>query len=219
MQVDPRRAARSVNLGCSRTCPGSGPRGRPRPGRARRSSSTSAGVELEVEDLEVLAHPLGRHRLREDDVAALDVPAQDDLRWRLADARRRSRRAPRRRGPCPARSATSLGHDAVLACRTRDVLVAGSTGGPRSGSPPARRPVSATSRSRCADLEVRDADRPRPAVLLELLERLPRRHEVAVVERRQRPVDEEQVDVVEAELRRASPRTRGARRRAGGSRC
>ena len=51
------------------------------------------------------------------------------------------------------------------------------------------------------DLEVRDADRARAAVALELLERLPGRDEVAVVERRQRPVDEEQVDVVEAERR------------------
>src|SRR5439155_11272965 len=49
------------------------------------------------------------------------------------------------------------------------------------------------------DLEVRDTDRPGATVPLELLERLPRRHEVAVVERRERPVDEEQIDVVEAE--------------------
>ena len=51
------------------------------------------------------------------------------------------------------------------------------------------------------DLEVRDADRPRATVGLELLERLPGRDEVAVVERRQRPVDQEQVDVLEAERR------------------
>ena len=37
------------------------------------------GLELEVEDLEVLADPLRRDRLREHDVAALDVPAQDHL--------------------------------------------------------------------------------------------------------------------------------------------
>ena len=49
-------------------------------------------------------------------------------------------------------------------------------------------------------LEVRHADRARAAVLAELLERLPGRDEVAVVEGRQRPVDEEQVDVVGAEL-------------------
>src|SRR6478752_3216172 len=41
-------------------------------------------AEREVEDLEVLLHPLGVHRLREDDVAALDVPAQGHLRGRPA---------------------------------------------------------------------------------------------------------------------------------------
>jgi hypothetical protein len=50
------------------------------------------------------------------------------------------------------------------------------------------------------DLEVRDADRSRAAVGVELLERIPRRDEVAAVQRRQRPVDEEEVDVVGAEL-------------------
>src|SRR5947209_8225445 len=44
------------------------------------------GLELEVENLDVLADPLGRHRLREDDVPVLDVPAKDDLRYRFADA-------------------------------------------------------------------------------------------------------------------------------------
>src|SRR6185437_6660502 len=44
------------------------------------------GLELEVEDLDVLADPLGRHRLREDDIPVLDVPAEDDLRDRFADA-------------------------------------------------------------------------------------------------------------------------------------
>ena len=42
-------------------------------------------LELEVEDREVLRDPRRRHRLREDDVAVLDVPAQDDLRHRLAE--------------------------------------------------------------------------------------------------------------------------------------
>ena len=64
------------------------------------------------------------------------------------------------------------------------------------------------------DLEVRDADRAGAAVALELLERLPRRDEVAVVERRQRPVDEEQVDVVEAERRQRPVERARARRRA-----
>ena len=51
-------------------------------------------------------------------------------------------------------------------------------------------------------LEVRDADRRRPAVAplrRELGQRAPRRLEVAVVPGRQRPVDEEQVDLVEPE--------------------
>jgi hypothetical protein len=50
------------------------------------------------------------------------------------------------------------------------------------------------------DVEVRDADRAGAAVPMELGERLPGRHEVAAVERRQGPVDEEEVDVVEPEL-------------------
>src|SRR5258706_11540841 len=50
------------------------------------------------------------------------------------------------------------------------------------------------------DLEVADADRPGSALLLELLKRLPRRDEVAAVQGRQGPVDQEQVDVVDAQL-------------------
>ncbi len=48
-------------------------------------------------------------------------------------------------------------------------------------------------------LEVGDADGGGAAVLLELDEGLPGRHEVAVVPRRERPVDEEQVDPVQPE--------------------
>ena len=47
------------------------------------------------------------------------------------------------------------------------------------------------------DLEVRHADRARAAVRLELLECLPGGHEVAVVERGEGPVDQEEVHVVE----------------------
>ena len=64
------------------------------------------------------------------------------------------------------------------------------------------------------NLEVGHTDRARTTVFLELLERLPRRNEVAVVERRQRPVNKEQVDVVVTErLERAlerAPRVLGA---------
>src|SRR5215212_1056310 len=49
-------------------------------------------------------------------------------------------------------------------------------------------------------LEVRDADGAGAAVVVELLHRLPGGYEVAVVEHRQWPVDQEQVHVVEAEL-------------------
>src|SRR5919107_3856970 len=43
-----------------------------------------AGVEFEVEELEVLPQARWRHRLREHDVATLNVPPQNDLRRRLA---------------------------------------------------------------------------------------------------------------------------------------
>src|SRR5215203_3994302 len=51
----------------------------------RRDLFHIAGVEFEVEEFEVLPHARWRHRLREHDVTALDVPPQNDLRWRLAD--------------------------------------------------------------------------------------------------------------------------------------
>src|SRR5207253_2855283 len=40
--------------------------------------------ELEAEDLEVLVDPRRRRGFRDDDVALLDVPAEDDLSRRLA---------------------------------------------------------------------------------------------------------------------------------------
>src|SRR5205085_2760946 len=45
-------------------------------------------AELEVEQLEVLLHAGGRHRLREDDVATMDMPAEDDLRRRAVQPAR-----------------------------------------------------------------------------------------------------------------------------------
>ena len=130
----------------------------------------------------------------------LDVPAKDDLRYRFADAAGdlgqrwvTEHFALRDRRP-------GFGHDPVrlavlvdlpvLEVRVELDLVHGRHHVPFGGEALEMR-----------NLEVRDADRPRPAVLLELLKRLPGRHEVAVVERRQGPVDEEQVDVVEAERR------------------
>ena len=51
------------------------------------------------------------------------------------------------------------------------------------------------------DLEVRHADRAGSALALELLERFPGRDEVAVVESREGPVNEEQVHELEPEFR------------------
>src|SRR4051794_13481472 len=68
------------------------------------------------------------------------------------------------------------------------------------------------SRSRCAAWKFETPiERARPSARNS--ERLPRRDEVAVVERRQRPVDEEQVDVVGTQLleRRRESRARGVR--------
>src|SRR5581483_6399047 len=149
------------------------------------------GLELEVEDLDVLADPLGRHRLREDDVPVLDVPAEDDLRDRFADAlgdlgqRRVTEhfalcdRRPRLADD-PVRPAVLVDFP-VLEVRVELDLVHRGHHVRFGGEALEMR-----------NLEVRDADRSRPAVALELLERLPRRHEVAAVERRQGPVNEEQ---------------------------
>src|SRR6202012_3491685 len=59
--------------------------------RASRFAAVQAGDgvqfvagEAEVEDVEVRLHPLTVHRLREHDVAALDVPAQHHLRRSFA---------------------------------------------------------------------------------------------------------------------------------------
>jgi len=52
-------------------------------------------------------------------------------------------------------------------------------------------------------LEVRHADGPGPAVPVELLQSPPGRHEVTAVPGRQRPVDQEQVDVIGAQCLQA----------------
>ena len=49
------------------------------------------------------------------------------------------------------------------------------------------------------DLEVGHADAACPAVLGEFLEHVPGRDEVTVIQRRQRPMDQEQVDVIRAQ--------------------
>ena len=72
------RAGRAQPLNVS----GSGPVRSPRSSASIRSIFLRG--ELEVEDVDVLLDPRGRHRLREHDVAELDVPAQDDLAGRAA---------------------------------------------------------------------------------------------------------------------------------------
>ena len=48
----------------------------------RRDPIDLIGAQAEVEQLEVLGHPLSMSRLREHDRAAFDVPAEHDLSWR-----------------------------------------------------------------------------------------------------------------------------------------
>ena len=53
-------------------------------------------------------------------------------------------------------------------------------------------------------LEVRHPDRTGASVIVELLHHLPSGHEVTVVQSGQRPVDQEQVHIIEAEVRERS---------------
>src|SRR5689334_23420708 len=59
-----------------------------RPPRSTLFPYTTLFRSLEVEQGEVLLHPRRGHGLGEDDVAALDVPAQHHLRGRAADGGR-----------------------------------------------------------------------------------------------------------------------------------
>ena len=123
-------------------------------------------AEVEVEDVEVLLDPLRRDRLGDDDVAELQVPADDDLR-------RASCRAPRRSPTIAGSSSTCalgqraprLGHDPAVG-----VLAA------QAGLLQARVQLDLVDRRGDAGLvddplevgglEVRDADRAREALLL-----------------------------------------------------
>ena len=60
--------------------------------------------------------------------------------------------------------------------------------------------VSAASRSRCSTWKFDTPIERAPTVSVKLFERLPGGDEVAVVERWQRPVDKEQIHIVEAEI-------------------
>ena len=122
---------------------------------------------------------------------------------------RRSRRPPGRRALALGDRRPRLGDDAVLAAVGAHLLVAevgvhldlvhrGHHVG-LGGQP-----------LQVRHLEVRHADRAGAAVARELLQHLPGRDEVAVVQGGQRPVDQEQVDVVDAErLQRAVERAAG----------
>ena len=141
---------------------------------------------------------LGGRRLREHDVAQLDVPAQHHLGRRLAVAARRfgdhrvvehaalGDRRPR------------LGGDPVLGVEGPQ-LVLGEVGVHLDLVDRRDRPsVSSCSRRRWCGLEVGHPDRPGPAVGVDPLQRLPGLDEVADL--RQRPVDQEQVDVVQPQV-------------------
>src|SRR5215208_2307822 len=157
------------------------------------------GIELEVEELEVLPHARWRHRLREHDVASLDVPPQNDLRRRLAhvisdpgDGGIVEHLALRYWRP-------RFGGDAVIL----SVFSYGFVGEVGVYLDLVHRRYRVGLRGQplqVVDLEVRYADRAGTAVVVKLFERHPGGDEVAVVERRQRPVDQEQIHVVEAQI-------------------
>ena len=87
----------------ARTWPGR-PRSPPAVEGSRRSPPVSLQAEFEVEEREVLRMRSRRHRLRDDDVAELEVPAEHDLGRGPAVRRGERRRAPARRAPSPARA-------------------------------------------------------------------------------------------------------------------
>ena len=132
-------------------------------------AAISSSLELEVEDVDVLADPLGRHRLGDDDVAELQVPAQDRLRRGLAMLLGDPERSSRRRAGTLGERAPGLGRDPCSACQARSSacwrqrmqldLVD-------------RRPLVGlvAEALEVLDAEVRDADRPRPALLMDPLE-------------------------------------------------
>ncbi len=201
-----RRAAEGRRGQAPSNVAGSGPR--------RRSSfsalmaARSSVVQAEVEDLDVLLDPRRRHGLRDHHVAQLEVPAQHDLGRCAAvlpgdghdrrDLQQALALAERRPG---------LGGDALL----RVVL----TGGVLLQVRVQLDLVDRRDDRRLADQplqvlgkEVGDTDGPDPAVGVQLLERLVRVDVRAPG--RQRPVDQVEVDVVQAEL--LQRRVEGAQR-------
>ena len=142
----------------SRTDRGGGRSGRPRPGRGRRSARGRRRSSSKSKSSKFSLIRSGVDRLREDDEAALDVPAEHHLRGRaadplgdLADRRVVEHLALRQRRPRLGRDAVLLvvgAHLAVLEVRVELDLVDGRD---RRRS---RRPAA-----RGVDLEVGDADR------------------------------------------------------------
>ena len=198
------RVRRRASWGCRRRRPGSARCGPASPRSSASIAWTSSGLQLEVEERRsspgsATASSTSGRRCCRAGCASAGRPARRTCRRCLGDLGQRRvvehlalRDRRPRLGRDPVRA--SVGVDlAVLEVRMELDLVDGRHASRLGGEALEMR-----------DLEVRDADRPRAAVGLELLERLPGRDEVAVVERRQRPVDEEQVDVVEAKRRRAS---------------
>ena len=150
--------------------------------------------QLEVEDGEVLRYPGCVRRLREDDVAALDMPSQGHLSGcavqaagdandsRIVEHLALGDRRPRLGGdPVPAieRAKVVLG----------EVRVEFDLVDRRSNRGLLQQPLDVVR------LEVGDSDRPGASGAVDLLERLPRLDEVANA--RQRPVDQEEIQVVE----------------------
>ena len=157
-------------------------------------------VELEVEEREVLLDPAAVDRLREDDVAALDVPAEGDLR-RTAAEPLGDPADDRVVGHLPAGDRRpGLGDDLVVGVERAELVLDEERAdldlvhrGSHLGG--------AEEVAQVVGLEVGDPDRLRPAGRVDLLHGLPARDVVG--HRRQRPVDEEEVEVVEAQGRQA----------------
>src|SRR5215211_7586837 len=189
---------RRVSLARGRTCRGSDRCGRSHPGRARRSlpcrQDRARSRIVRSSPAYALASPTSEH-----DVTALDVPPQNDLRWRLADvigdpgddgiAEHLALRYRRPRFGGDAVILPVLAHGFVCEIGVYLDLVHRRHRVGHRGQP-----------LQVFDLEVRHADGAGTAVVVKLFERLPGGDVVAIVERRQRPVDQEQVHVVEAEI-------------------
>ena len=138
------------------------------------------------------------HRLREHDVAALQVPAQRDLGRASCRGSRRSARSSGRRAPCPARSATRPRWRCRARRRTRAPRRWRGRGAPRSGSPPASRWSRRGCRRRWGGWKFETPIALTRPDCVDLLHRLPGLDEVA--DAGQRPVHQEQVEVVDVEV-------------------